>query len=322
MDNKIIFGQYYPSSSWLHRLDPRTKIVSLILLIVSLFLVKGLYFLLGFMAILFVLMLTTKVPIVRFFRSIRTMSFILLLTFILQILFNRNGSALETFDFKLTYFALSIIVVVLILFLLLSKYIKYFKTTIFAIILFGLFSLQHLTDITPSIANYTITIYKSGLYEGLFVVLRVIALLFISSLLTLTTKPTEINNGLESLLKPLNKIGIKTSALTMIISIALRFVPTLILEADKILKAQASRGADFSESSFASKIIQVVSLIIPMIIITYKKAADLGNAMEARGYNADKTRSSIYILKYRVVDILTYIFVFLILAGFITLRIL
>src|SRR5690606_12025828 len=102
-------------------------------------------------------------------------------------------------------------------------------------------------------------------------------------LLTLTTKPTDLNNGLESVLSPLEKIGLKTSILAMMISIALRFIPTLINEADRILKAQASRGVDFKEGNIGQKVVQIISLLIPMFIVSFKRAEELANAMEARG---------------------------------------
>lgn len=126
--------------------------------------------------------------------------------------------------------------------------------------------------------------------------------LFLSSFLTLTTNPTQINCALNKLLKPFKKLGLNTGAFAMIIAVASRFIPTLLLEVQKILKAQASRGADFMEANLLTKAFQVVSLIIPLFIITYKKSVDLTYAMEARGYVDNKERSSLYELKYGVAD--------------------
>ena len=103
----------------------------------------------------------------------------------------------------------------------------------------------------------------------------------------------------------------------MIISIALRTIPTLINETNKILKAQASRGVEFSEGSIKSKISQIISLIVPMFIISYKKALDLSDAMDARGYNPDQKRTSINVIKFKTGDIITFIFAFLILSTLI-----
>ena len=137
----------------------------------------------------------------------------------------------------------------------------------------------------------------------------------------MTTTPTEINNGLEKLLAPLKKIGINASSFTMVIAIALRFIPNLILEAQKVLKAQSSRGADFKDGNLINRAIQVVSLIVPMFVVAYKKAIDLGNAMDARGYIPDGKRSSIYLLEYKILDYILYIFNVIFIIGMIVVRI-
>ena len=132
-----------------------------------------------------------------------------------------------------------------------------------------------------------------------------------SSLLTLTTKPTQINCALDRLLKPLRILGLNTGAFAMIISVTLRFIPTLIQEAGKILKAQASRGADFDDVNLIGKVTQAVSLVIPLFIITYKKSVDLTYAMEARGYVEKKERSSMYELKYNAIDYISLVIIVL-----------
>jgi energy-coupling factor transport system permease protein len=313
MKDKIIFGQYVPSNSWIHKLDPRTKLISLGLLIISLFLINNIYTLIGFIGFVFILVLTTKIPVLRFFRSFKTMTSVLIFTFFMQILFHtENDILLKDFEFNLTYLNLFIIILVLTLWVLFSKHIKCFKSLIFILILALLFTLQHYFNVGPSITSYNILIYKNSLIKALFLILRLFTLLVLSALLTLTTKPTDLNNGLEKLLKPLSKLGINTTSFSMIISIALRFIPTLILEADKILKAQASRGADFKDGNLIKKVSQAVSLIIPMFIIAYKKAYELGNAMEARGYIESANRSSLYELKYKKIDYISYSFICLI----------
>lgn len=306
--DKIIFGQYYPSNSWIHRLDPRVKIVSMFIFMISLFLIENILALLGFLAFLFIVILTSKIPVVKFLNSIKMMSIVLVITFFLQIFFRKEGELLADLSFDLTVFSLIIISLSLLLWFLFSKYIKAFKTSLFVILILSLFALQYYTNIGTNLVSYKIMIYDKGLTMASYIVLRIMALLFVSSLLTLSTKPTELNNGLESLLKPLKKIGIKVSVLTMMISIALRFIPTLIQEADKILKAQASRGADFKEGKLKDKIGQIVSLIVPMFVIAYKRAYDLADAMEARGYIPENDRTSIYLLKYKKADYLVYTF--------------
>ena len=185
-------------------------------------------------------------------------------------------------------------------------HIKYFKTTAFILLLVALFALQYFINVTPLIVSYTITVTEIGLTEGAFFVIRFIDFLFLSSLLTLTTKPTQVNCALDKLLKPLTKLGVNAGAFAMIVSVTLRFIPTLIQEAGKILKAQASRGADFEEVGLMTKIFQAVSLVIPLFVVTYKKSVDLTYAMEARGYVERKERSSLYELKYTLCDYISY----------------
>lgn len=321
MNNRIIFGQYYQTDSWLHKLDPRVKLVSLLGLIVSLFIINNIYVLLGFFTMLYVVVFTTKVPMNKFLKSIKTMTFILILTFVFQIIFHPKGELIKSLDFYLSYLNLGIIIVSVTLWIFFSKYIKYFRSICMILLVLGLFVLQHYLNIGPLITSYKIDFYDGSIIEASFVTIRIIALLFISSLLTLTTTPTEINNGLEKLLSPLKKIGINASSFTMVIAIALRFIPNLILEAQKVLKAQSSRGADFKDGNLINRAIQVVSLIVPMFVVAYKKAIDLGNAMDARGYIPDGKRSSIYLLEYKMTDYLVYVFNMVLIVGMVLLRI-
>ena len=311
MNNKIIFGQYYESDSFVHKIDPRIKIVGVLLLFIALFFINNIYVLLGLTSFLFILILFTKTPIHKFFKSISGMSFIMIFTFIMQIISYQFGDGICTLEFNLTIINLVVIVVSLVLWFIFSKYIKYFKTTLFILLLLSLFSLQYFVNVTPLIVPYTIKITEDGLRESSFFVIRFIDFLFISSLLTLTTKPTQINCALDRLLKPLRILGLNTGAFAMIISVTLRFIPTLIQEAGKILKAQASRGADFDDVNLIGKVTQAVSLVIPLFIITYKKSVDLTYAMEARGYVEKKERSSMYELKYNAIDYISLVIIVL-----------
>lgn len=308
MNNKVVFGQYFDSNSWMHRLDPRTKIISLFLLMVGVFLIQNIYILLGFFGFTLFLILTTKIPIVKFLNSLRMMVFLLLFTTIFQILFNKVGKLLATYTFSMTIFSLAISVLLLIVYFIIIKFVKKFKLTIFLLFLAISLFIQSEVVITNILFNYTVEVYSNGVLTAGFVIVRIISLILISSLLTLTTKPTDLNNGLESVLKPLEKIGIKTSILAMMISIALRFIPTLINEADRILKAQASRGVDFKEGKLGEKILQIISLLIPMFIVSFKRAEELANAMEARGYIPGEPRTKLYVLKFQAFDYLSLIF--------------
>lgn len=314
MNGRIVFGQYYNSNSWIHRLDPRVKLISVLLFMISLFLVKNIFCLIGFLGFLMILIITSKIPFAKFLNSIKMMTFVLILTFIIQVVFRDDGELLYSFDFNFTYLSIGVIVAIVTLWVLFSKYIKFFKATILVLVLLGFFVYQYYVSFGGLITVYTINIYDGGLMMGAYIVLRIVALLFISSLLTLSTTPLELNNALEKLLRFLKVFKVKVSILTMMMSIALRFIPTLINESDKILKAQASRGCDFSEGRFSERIRQIISLIVPMFVIAYKRAYDLADAMEARGYVPDKERSSIFVMKYRFSDYLVYVFDILLLA--------
>ena len=172
-----------------------------------------------------------------------------------------------------------------------------------------------------TLLSYNIEVFSGGVISGSFVITRVLILIISSAVLTLTTKPTDLNNGLESLLKPLKIFKLNVGVFSMMISIALRYIPTLINETEKILKAQASRGVDFKEGNLKQKISQIISLIVPMFVVAYNRADDLANAMEARGYNPDGERTSINVLKYKASDILALTFTALLFASTIVLRV-
>lgn len=320
MGSKIVFGQYYDTGSWLHKLDPRTKLIATILLMVAIFLIDSIYVLLGCLFATIILIFTTRIPFGKFLRSIKMISFLLLFTFIFQIIFRKDpdNAPLATYNFTLTLWNMLGIIVVLILYFLSAKIIRKFRLTLFIVLLLLAFLAQMYLTSGLLIVNYNIEIYEIALESSLFLIIRLITLIMISSLLTLSTKPTDLNLGLEKLLKPLNIFSKNLSSiLSMIISIALRFIPTLIKETNKILKAQASRGVDFNEGNIKTKIGQIVSLIVPMFIISYKKAYDLSDAMDARGYNPDKKRTSINVIKFKWNDYFVLTLTFLMLAGLI-----
>jgi len=143
-----------------------------------------------------------------------------------------------------------------------------------------------------------ITIYKDALFHTIFLVLRLMMLILYSSLLTLTTTPMELTDGIESLLKPLEVIKVPAHEIAMMISIALRFIPTLIEETDKIMKAQTSRGVEFNEGKLKDKVLAIVSLLIPLFVSAFKRADELANAMEARGYRGGEGRTKFRELKW------------------------
>lgn len=328
MNDKIIFGQYVNVDSWIHKLDPRCKISVLFLMMVCIFLINNIYALLGCFILITVIVLTSKIPLRKFLGSFKMIAMLLIFTTAFQILFNKNGDIIIvngielTKQFTLTIQALIIDVVLLVLYFLSNKIIKKFRVLLFLLILFIGLYVQTINDQTYQIVSYTISLYEEAVLSSLTVLLRIIILISLSALLTLSTKPTDLNSGIEGIFAPLKFMKSQISIFAMMISIALRSIPTLINESQRILKAQASRGVDFNEGKLKEKVNQIVSLLVPMFVISYKKAEDLAYAMEARGYIPGKERTKLEVLKYKTSDYLVYIFVIMLIALIITGKIL
>lgn len=318
--NNIAFGQYYNTTSFLHKLDPRTKIISLILLMISLFLIDmnyiGYIYIGGLFLFVIILIILSRVPLKLYLKSLKQVTFILLFSFIFQLLFNRTGEQFKYLpEITLNFTILNIILAILLLviYIFTKKFIKT-KFLYLLLILIGIVLILHFPFEQKILTTLNIKIYENALVMGFFIIARVFILLMFSSLLMLTTKPTDLNNGLESLLSPFEKIGIKTSILAMMVSIALRYIPTLFNETQKILKAQASRGVDFNEGKLKDKISQIVSLLIPMFVISFKRATELADAMEARGYIPGEKRTKLNEMKLKLKDYFSLLIVILILV--------
>lgn len=155
----------------------------------------------------------------------------------------------------------------------------------------------------PLFSIFGFTIYINAITQTLYIAVRLIYMIFITTLLTATTKPMDMTTGLEDLMTPLKKLHVPAHEIAMIISIALRFIPTLIEETQRIMKAQASRGVDLQEGKLMEKIMAVLSLIVPLFVSAYQRAEDLANAMEARGYIPDKKRTRYKQLQLHTRDI-------------------
>ncbi len=156
------------------------------------------------------------------------------------------------------------------------------------------------------------TIYEEGLRQGLFISLRFFLLILMTSILTLTTTPIEITDGLESLLHPLNKVKFPVHELALMMSISLRFIPTLMQETDKIMKAQTARGVDFSSGPIKERVKAIIPLLIPLFVNSFKRAEELATAMEARGYRGGEGRTRYRQLSWGMADtLMILLFVFL-----------
>lgn len=166
-------------------------------------------------------------------------------------------------------------------------------------------------------------ITDAGILNALLMTIRLIYLILGTSMMTLTTTPNQLTDGLETALKPLNKVHVPVHSIAMMMSIALRFIPILIEETDKIMKAQMARGADFEKGSLLQKAKNMVPLLVPLFVSAFRRAEDLAMAMEARCYNGGEGRTKMKPLKYKKRDyaaygiMLAYLAVVIVLAIFV-----
>jgi energy-coupling factor transport system permease protein len=242
MIGNISLGRYYPTQSFLHRLDPRTKILSALLMMVLIFTTRDLVTMLAIAGLTVVLVRLSNVPVKQVLLSLRPMLFILLFAVVLNML---------TVSGK------------------------------------------------PLIQIGPLTVSDQGVYVALRMASRLILLILNTTLLlTLTTTPIHVSDALENLFGPLKKIGFPAHEMAMMMSIALRFVPTLLEETDKIMKAQSSRGADYDTGGLISRARGMVSVLIPLFVSAFKRAEDLAVAMEARCYRGGDNRTRLRTMQY------------------------
>ena len=268
MISDITLGQYFPGFSVLHKLDPRTKIISAMLFIVTVFLAQNPASFLFLLAFVIGLVLSSRLSIPVLIKGIKPVVFILIFTSFIN-LFLTKGSG------------------------------------------------------DPLLSFYFINIYTEGIYRAIFMSLRVILLINgTSMLLSYTTSPISLTDGIESLLAPLKKIKVPVHSFAMMMSIALRFIPTLVEETEKIMNAQKSRGADFSSGGLVKRAKSLIPLLVPLFVSSFKRADELATAMECRCYRGDKNRTKLVKLEYKAIDF-ACVFIYLILLGvIITARIL
>jgi energy-coupling factor transport system permease protein len=242
----ITLGRYLAIDSILHRLDPRTKMVGVLGLMVLAFLRQSLLCLVFLGIIIVVMAGLGRIPYLMLFKNIRPFAWLILLTLLFH----------------------------------------------------GFFTPGNAVAVIP-VTGWKITI--EGLQTGVIYTLRLIYMIMLSAVMMYTTSPLEMTDGLESLMSPLKKLRVPTSELALMISIALRFLPTLVEEADRVWKVQVSRGLDL-EGSLIKKIKGLVPLILPLIFSSLRKAEELAVAMEARGYRGGEGRTYYTQLRYGLED--------------------
>ena len=296
--NNLSIGRYIPGESWLHRLDPKMKILSLLLLLISIFLIPVrpdmlyMYLMIGFLVGTFILVVSAGLPLGKVIAGLRPVLFLLTFTVIIQLLYIRTGNVIYgPVTFNISGSSLILIVVWLVFYQMTKRKVP-FRILYFFFSVFAFFAIQYVFTYVP-ITTYDVVIYDESLLRSAFIFLRIANIIMLTSLLTFTTMTTDLNYGLEAVMKPLKVVKVPVDIITMMVSLTLRYIPTLLEETDKIMKAQASRGVDFKESKFKEKVTQVISLLIPVFVISFKRSEDLSNAMEVRGYVIGQQRTRI-----------------------------
>jgi len=310
LDN-IKLGQYLHGESWYYRLDPRAKLVMSTFFIMIIFLATSWITYLGAAVFTLFIVLSSGVSLKFFYRSIKPIFFLMLITFFLNMFFYQTGDAFPEITISINKILVGIFGIIFTVFIIIritkviDKYIagKILKISTVIIIILNILIVSFYTT-GQMTWSFNWVIYKGAVINGGFIILRLVLIISISSLLTFTTKPTDLTLAIERVLGPLKIIKLPVSELALMISISLRFIPTLLEETQKILKAQTSRGADFTEGNLKDKVVQIISLLIPMFIISFKRAEDLANAMEARGYVPGRARTSLKELKWKWLDTL------------------
>lgn len=261
----ITLGQYYPGESWIHRLDPRVKIISTLLYVAALFIVDDFIGFLAAVGALAAVIIISKVPLSFILKGLKLVFLIIIFTFILNLFMIKGGDVL--------------------------------------------------VEIGP------LSIAEKGVYTAFFMAARLILLIIGSSLLTLTTKPISLTDGIEALLSPFSRIGVPAHEMAMMMTIALRFIPTLLEETDKIMKAQQARGADFESGNIIRRAKSLIPILIPLFIGAFRIAHDLAMAMEARCYRGGQFRTRMNAMKLEGRDAAASIMMIAFLAAVIAIRV-
>ena len=258
----ITLGQYFPGSTIMHRLDPRTKLIMTLIYIVALFIVQS-YISYALMAVVLIAgIMVSKLKPAIIMKGLKPILIVVIITAILNIFYSTGNVIAEFWIFKIT---------------------------------------------------------DTGIRNAVFMILRIMMLITGTLLLTYTTSPIDLTDGLEKLLNPLKKIKVPVHELSMMMSIALRFIPTLIEETDKIMSAQKARGADFDTGNLFQRARAMLPLLVPLFVSAFRRADDLAVAMESRCYHGGIGRTKMKQLKMKTRDMVTLAIGALVLAGTITL---
>lgn len=257
----ITLGQFFPGDTIAHRLDPRTKLILVVLYIIALFTAKSWAAYILIVAITAICMIVSKISLKNIFKGLKPMMFIIALTALLNIFYTQG---------------------------------------------------------TPVREGWIIT--WEGIERAVKMMLRITLLITGTFLLTYTTSPMALTDGMEMLLKPLKKIHVPVHEMTLMMSMALRFIPTLIEETDKIMSAQKARGADFETGSIIERAKALLPILVPLFVSAFRRADELATAMESRCYHGGDGRTRLKMLKLTWQDYTALVSGFIILLGFLLMR--
>lgn len=264
MLSNITLGQYFPGDSFVHKLDPRTKLLATLLFIVAIFFANSPVSYGVLCAFTLFVILMSKLPFGMVLKSVKPIWIILVLTLCIHAFTTPGDTILYRYSF--------------------------------------------------------ITVTQEGLTMGIKMCLRLVLLLLFSSILTLTTSPIVLTDGIECLLRPFKCIGVPAHELAMMMTIALRFIPTLLEETDRIMKAQTARGADFESGNIFERVKNMLPLLVPLFISAFRRADDLAIAMEARCYRGGDGRTRMHQLKYVGRDYVAFVAILVLIVGLAVLR--
>lgn len=242
----VALGRYMPLNSPIHKMDPRSKIMIMLFVMISIFIPAGIWGYLIIGVFILISLYTSKLSIGYALRAMKPMLVMMVFLMIINVLVLKTGTLL--------------------------------------------------VSIGP------LSIYSDAVYQTAYIIVRLMYMIVLTTILTATTKPLDLTLGIEKLLKPFEKIGLPAHIIAMMISIALRFIPTLIEETQRIMNAQASRGVDMENGTLKEKMMAILSLIVPLFVSSFDRADQLANAMEARGYNPNAKRTRYKVLKMSALD--------------------
>lgn len=235
MMDKLIFGRYIPGDSIIHRLDPRSKLLSAMAFIIIIFFANNWQTYLLLAAFVFLGLKLSGIKFSFFLNGVKPLIWLILFTVVLQVLFTSGNTILFSFG--------------------------------------------------------PIVVSEEGLVNGVFIALRFVLIIFMSTLLTLTTMPLSLTDAIEFILRPFKYVKVPVHEIALMLSIALRFVPTLMDETEKIMNAQRARGIEFGEGNLYEQMKAIVPMLIPLFVSSFNRADDLATAMEARGYRGGEGRT-------------------------------